>query len=72
MIDFMMACGRLLVAEALQGDGQVGLRLAAGQLQPVLPRLAEEVVDRLLVLRRDRLVLQEEAAAVEVERDRWS
>ena len=46
------------------------LRLAVGQLQPILLRLAEEVIDGPAMLRVDRLVLQEEAAAIQVQRDR--
>ena len=42
-----------LVAETLQGHGQVGLRLPVGQRQPMLAGLAEEVIDRLLGLRGD-------------------
>ena len=48
----------------------MGLRLAVGQRQPMLAGLAEEVIDRLLGLRGDGPVFQEEAAAVEIKRDR--
>ena len=54
LIDRMMPCGVVGVAEPLQGDGQMGLRLAVGQLQPVLAGLAQEVIDRFLVLGVDR------------------
>ena len=65
----MMSRGRLLVAESLQRDRHVGLRLATAQLGPILAGLAEEVFDRFLVLCRDRLIIQEKAPAVEIQRD---
>ena len=67
LIDFMMSLRRLLVAEALQGQGEMPLRLAVGQLQPVLACLAQEVIDGFLVLLGDRLVGEEEAAAIEIQ-----
>ena len=48
----------------------MALRLPAIELEPIFLGLAEEIIDRLAVLRRDRLVFQEERAAVEIQRDR--
>src|SRR4051812_30261057 len=60
---------RLLVAEAMQGESEVPLRLATSQLQPKLAPLAEEKIDGLAMVFGDRPIIEEEAAAVQVERD---
>ena len=62
-----MACGVSFVAESLQGDGEMRLALPAARLQPELAGLAKEEINRVPVSRSDRLVLEEEAAAVEIE-----
>ena len=46
------------------------LRLAASEFQPVRAGLTQEVIDRVLMLLGDRLVLEEEAAAVQVQGNR--
>ena len=58
----------LVLAKTLESQGEVTFRLAA-QLEPVLGGLSKVIVDRLLCLRVDLLVLEEEAAPVEVEGD---
>src|ERR1035437_9528353 len=52
----------------MEGDGQVALGLAAIRLKPELARLLEEELYCRLVLRRDRPVLEEEAAAIQIQR----
>ena len=56
--------------EIYQGLRHTALGLAAIGLEPVLAGLLEEELNRCLVLRRNLHVLEEEAAAVEVERFR--
>ena len=58
------------IAKSLQGDGQVPLGLAALGFEPELPGLAQEKVERRLVRRRNRQVLQEETPPVKPQRIR--
>ena len=69
-----MSCGVVPIAKPFQGDRHMCLRLATAKFGPVLACLLQEVVDRLLMLRGDRQVIQEEAAAVQIQgngRDKW-
>ena len=62
--------GRGIIAEPVQDQGDVGLRLPA-ERRPVLASLAEEVIDRRTVPRGDGMVFQEETPTVQIERDDW-
>ena len=62
--------GRGEITEALQRHSQVPLRLSMRQVEPILPGLTQPVVDGLLVRIGHSLVLEKEAATVEVESDR--
>src|SRR2546430_15886861 len=47
----------------------MALRLPVGELQPILTRLAEKVIDGLAMGLSNRSILQKETAAIEVKRD---
>ncbi len=53
--------------EAVEGEGEVALGLAAVGLEPVFARLGQEEFEGGLVLRVDRLVVEEEAAAIQIQ-----
>src|ERR1041385_5485705 len=48
----------------------MGLRLAIVEFQPILSRLAEKIIDRLAVILCQRPIFEEEAASIQIERNR--
>ena len=61
--------GLVILAEALQGEGHVPLRLAVAQLEPILLGLSQVVVHCLLGVGVDLLLLEKETAPVKIKSD---